>query len=186
MELTLQDIKLFWAKVRKNGPNGCWLWLGNVAKHCGGYGTFDRRRGGVRVVRRAHRLAYELLVGPIPKGLMLRHRKCDNPPCVNPGHCEPGTAKDNSRDMVEHGRHWTALRPERIPRGKSHWTARVGTAALPRGERHPGAKLTVKKVRQIRSLYATGSLTQRNLATRFKVSQGTVWQVVTGNYWGSV
>ena len=48
---------------------------------------------------------YEHFVRRIPADQQLRH-KCDNPPCVNPAHMIPGTALDNSRDMVERRRHW--------------------------------------------------------------------------------
>lgn len=78
----------FWAKVDKNGPNGCWLWMSSCSG--GGYGQVSNRGG-----RRAHRVAYELLVGPIPKGLCLDHL-CENPRCVNPDHLEPVTQRTNT------------------------------------------------------------------------------------------
>lgn len=80
----------FWAKVDKNGPNGCWLWMSGCSG--GGYGQVnDGKKGG----RRAHRVAYELVVGPIPDGLYLDHL-CENPRCVNPDHLEPVTPRVNT------------------------------------------------------------------------------------------
>lgn len=57
----------------------------------------------------AHRVAYELINGPIPEGLMVRH-KCDNPPCCNPSHLTTGTAKDNAQDAVSRHRASTGVR----------------------------------------------------------------------------
>lgn len=72
----------FWSKVEKTDM--CWLWTG--VKRPAGYGRF----GGAQ----AHRVAYELLVGPIPAGLELDHL-CRVPGCVNPAHLEPVTKAEN-------------------------------------------------------------------------------------------
>lgn len=42
----------------------------------------------------AHRFSYELLRGPIPKGMTLDHR-CRNTLCVNPWHLEIVTHREN-------------------------------------------------------------------------------------------
>lgn len=70
-------------------PNsGCWLWLGCLDKD--GYGWFS---GGVS--RRAHRTSYEVLVGPIPPGLVPDH-VCRVRSCVNPRHLELVTRRTNT------------------------------------------------------------------------------------------
>lgn len=56
-----------------------------------------------RKVMMAHRFAYELWKGGIPKGLYILHN-CDTPPCVNPDHLRPGTTQDNVDDKMERGR----------------------------------------------------------------------------------
>ncbi len=85
-------IARFWPKVVGRTPSACWEWIG--AKDPFGYGVFwidERRRK-----RRAHRISYELLVGPIPNGLTLDHL-CRNKSCVNPDHLDPYTSGENSR-----------------------------------------------------------------------------------------
>jgi hypothetical protein len=67
----------------------CWEWRATRIR--GGYGTFSPHRG---LSRLAHRLSYELHVGPIPDGLTLDHL-CKNPGCVNPAHLEPVTQREN-------------------------------------------------------------------------------------------
>lgn len=64
--------------------NGCWLWQRRIDVH--GYGRLGKRL--------AHRLSYEAIIGPIPKGLTLDHL-CRTPMCVNPDHLEPVTNREN-------------------------------------------------------------------------------------------
>ena len=179
--LTDLDILLFWRKVDRSGD--CWLWTGS--KMAGGYGLFGRNRSGNRFTKRAHRVAYTLVVGPIPDGMFLLHA-CDTPACCNPAHLHPGTAKENSIDMVRKGRHWTNVRPENIPKGADHWTSRQGTSALPCGEEHANAIMTATEVVALRKAYKNGGISQRELARQFGVSQPLVSKIIRGELWASL
>jgi len=78
----------FWSKVDAVGD--CWEWTG--ARNAGGYGRYWRGAG--RGARFAHVVAYELVYGPVPTGLVLDHL-CRNPRCVNPDHLEAVTTRVN-------------------------------------------------------------------------------------------
>lgn len=85
----------------------CWEWAGS------------RNRAGYGVVRMtdssfpAHRVSYELFIGPIPEGWCVCHR-CDNPPCCNPNHLFVGTKDDNNQDKVAKGRNAATLAAEDV------------------------------------------------------------------------
>lgn len=76
-----------WNRIAPCPMSGCWLWTGST--HTKGYG-YTSLRGRAR----AHRLTYEVLVAPIPHGLVLDH-KCRVRCCVNPAHLEPVTHRVN-------------------------------------------------------------------------------------------
>lgn len=87
--LTLEQ--RFWAKVEKTDE--CWVWT--AATDSGGYGKIyvDGR------YRLAHRLAWELIDGPVPSGMDLDHR-CGNRACVNPGHLRVTTRSQNNQHRI--------------------------------------------------------------------------------------
>jgi hypothetical protein len=76
----------FWEKVEKTDT--CWEWRGSHATN--GYGRFQTSGGS----KAAHRISYEALTGPVPRGLELDHL-CRNRSCVNPEHLEPVTHQEN-------------------------------------------------------------------------------------------
>ena len=84
----------YFAERTIEDDNGCWIWTGCVTNV--GYG---QAAGG----KPAHRRSYEVHVGPIPDGLLIRHL-CDTPLCCNPLHLIPGNTSQNWFDMTEEKR----------------------------------------------------------------------------------
>lgn len=87
----------FWAKTVA-GPteDDCVIWVGAIADD--GYARFwtgPTERAGP--VLRAHRYAYQLRFGHLPKGVMLKH-SCDITVCVNAKHLAVGTDRQNRID----------------------------------------------------------------------------------------
>lgn len=145
MELSDVQKERFWAKVNKT--DDCWLWTGSITRN---YGKITINYKPYL----AHRVSYILSGNTIPDGLLLRH-SCRSKNCVNPGHLTPGTAQDNSNDMI-----------------------RDGTA--PRGEKGSSAKLTEEQVRVIR---ARSTENRRIMGEEFGVSTGTISDIIIRKSW---
>jgi hypothetical protein len=121
------DEERFWRKVAKG--EDCWEWT--AGRNGADYGAF-RADGRAQ---RAHRFAYELLIGPIPDGLHIDHL-CRNRGCVNPAHMEVVTnaintqrglagAHNASKTHCPHGHAYTAANTYLNSRGvRECWTCK--------------------------------------------------------------
>lgn len=127
-----------------------------------GYGKHRKQVEGRRRSWQIHRVVYEMAHGPIPGGLVVRHR-CDNPPCVRVDHLELGTKSDNSHDMYDRGRNRNA-QP---------------------GSRNGMAVLNEADVVDIRARYGKrGSGAQ--LAREYGVSRKTISKIIHNQRWRHV
>lgn len=142
------------AKARWEG--GCFVWTGD--KDSNGYG---RIRHAGRKTYPAHRLAFELFNGAIPKGMVVRHT-CDNRACINLDHLELGTQQQNVQDMFDR--------------------QRANRAA---GEKHGRAKLTQQQVDEIRRRYIPRHATHGAAAMgrEFKIGSPAIFAILTGRNW---
>jgi hypothetical protein len=125
---------------------GCWEWLGS--KCINGYG---RMRVDGKLVQ-AHRLAYELFVGPAPANLTADHL-CRNPSCVNPEHIEFVTIRDNTlRGIGPSARNATK---RECMRGHSDWKTVIRPNGTPRRYCAECTRVQQReKYRRIRALLA--------------------------------
>lgn len=172
----------FWARVRRGKEDECWPYIGPKTPR--GYGVITYRKKSWR----AHRLAWTLTHGPIPKGKIICH-KCDNPPCCNPKCLFLGTNQDNSDDARQKGRVPTGARhPSKIhgtgymPRGEKHHS-KTQPECMARGERNGGCKIseaTALAILERRS--ATGD-SAKKLSLEFDVGIGTVKHLLRGQTW---
>jgi hypothetical protein len=135
----------FWAKVAKG--DGCWEWTGSKNKR--GYGKISRDGS----MDYAHRVSYEIHIGPIPSRMDVRHYICDNPPCVRPDHLRIGPRRLNMQDAMTKGR---------TRRGLANWNAR----------------LTDAQVLEIRARFGAGGILQAELAAQYGISERYVSQIV--------
>jgi hypothetical protein len=123
----------------------CIIWHGKY-RDKDGYG----RSGSMS----AHRKVYQDAFGPIPKGMVVRH-KCDNRECVNLEHLELGTHKQNMEDRAKRNR----------------W----------HGEQVPKAKLTEQQVREIKAL--KGKMSSYAVSEKYPVGPYAIQSIWRGQSW---
>jgi|ERR1044071_1303231 hypothetical protein len=93
---------------------GCWLWIGAIRYGYGQYRTPNKNHY-------AHRMSYELFIGPIPKNKELHH-VCGIRCCVNPSHLLPVTRSEHIHHEMKKQGHdylWKSRTRQRshCPRG---------------------------------------------------------------------
>lgn len=95
-----KELRRFLSRVAVGSDEECWAWSGSVDSR--GYGMFGESHGrpGRFLTRKAHRVAYSLMVGDVGPDDFVLHR-CDNPRCVNPAHLFLGDVQKNATDMAE-------------------------------------------------------------------------------------
>jgi len=136
----------------------CMIWPYSTSR---GYGQLRMgSRGQVTVTI----LACEHRWGPMPYPRMEAAHEpvtCHNPRCWNPRHLSWKTRQQNMADM-------------RLD----------GTSTI--GERDSMAKLTEAIVQEIREMYASGGITQRELAKRYGITPSNVSCIVRRKSWAHV
>lgn len=180
---TEKMLQKFWARVAvcEHGhacKACCWLWQGGTTR--GGYGSMALYWGSYPPgtphyqQKRAHRMCWDIVYGPIPDGLWVLHN-CpggDNPLCVNPAHLWLGTPDDNQKDSMRTGTR---------PTGDKHGL-RLHPEAVTRGERSGVTHLSDNDVYAIRA-YGRLGYSQTHLAKAFDISSGNVGSILRRRSW---
>lgn len=145
------EVRLFKNIVKGNNPDDCWTF--KLAANVNGYPCIKKDGKQERVLR----IMWEYYNGPIPEGMVVRHkRECNNHKCVRIDHLQIGTQQQNIEDREA-----------------------LGTTA--KGEKSGQSKLTEEQVREARLLRETQTL--KALSEKYGVSISTVDNACKGITW---
>lgn len=169
-----ERISQFFDNVNKDGQvmthvkhlGKCWEW--KLKGSYQGYGIFK----WFGKANPAHRVSWMIHNGEFDESIWICHR-CDNKKCIRDSHLFKGDPKANSDDMIKKGRRWQI-------RGKQCTWARFPELVV--GENNAHAKLTNKKVIQIRKYLKNGIL-GKTLALKFEVSRATISLIKNRKHW---
>lgn len=145
--------------VKPDGEQGCWLFVGFI--DADGYGKICWNKRQLR----PHRVMCEFHHGAADGRKFVRH-KCDVRRCVNPEHLEWGEPKDNTRDMMERGRHRGRPVGSKNPHGRENSLL---------------AKLSPVQVDEMRRLARHGGYSQAALGKLYGVSQSVAGDAICGH-----
>lgn len=142
----------FFSKFKMGKKRECWLWTAATNRRYGILG-FQLGPKGPKIPAAAHRVAYQVFLGPVGAAHVLH--KCDtedSPLCVNPAHLYLGDAKEAWLKSVAAGRARDARR------------------------------LTYEQAQEIRKLYKPfdRDFGARALGRRFGVNRNTVSGIIAG------
>lgn len=107
----MKRLKAFYEYLHA-ADSGCILWTG--AMHYKGYGLYGAEY--------AHRVSYQICMGPIPNGMQIDHL-CHNRACVNPYHMRVCTLRQNHLNSLMHSRNTNGFKG--IVKNHNRWMARI-------------------------------------------------------------
>lgn len=147
-----------WSRILRGSKKGTLrTWWELKLTPCKGYLVVNMRRDGQTFQFDVHALILEVFVGARPEGMECRHLDGDPKNNQLTNLCW-GTPKENSDDILRHGRR-------------------------KRGETHYRHKLTELQVLKIREELLCGKLTHCELASLYKVHPWTITSIAIGKSW---
>jgi DNA-binding XRE family transcriptional regulator len=151
-----EEIVLASGKFTVDDKGNIWRGHKRAEKNSGEYLQVRVMIDGIRYCTCAHRLVWFAKCGKIPHGMIINHKngvKHDN----RPENLEIMSARENTLHAIKEG-----LRDHR-------------------GQKNPAAKISDSDVARIRLRYASGGITQGELAKEYGVSFQTISKIVRGD-----